>query len=187
MWETVLTAQGNDEASHIQKLSWRRTTRGGKIWVAPQRLTPMQRALLTNTWEETLGSSRTAVHLQVRGDSGTDPAPWIQWVAERAVAMLPTAGQWTRGEMGVAPALRQITPVAGIQSSWDGGLILNAATPEEANALAQRLNGLCVGGAGGSTRLGVHLLHDGSETQHANGRRSGKGGRGARRAGRPSA
>ena len=125
----------------------------------------------------------------MRGDSLDDPQPWMQWLAERSVALLPTAGEWSFGTMGEVPGLRQITAVAGMRSSWDGGLVLTAGTPAEATFLAQRLNNLCVDSASGSSRLGVRLSHDLENTQYdgTTRRRSGKDGRGARRAGRSSA
>ena len=157
--------------------------------MTPHTLTSQQRARITKYWTPVAGPSRTAVHIQVRGDSLDDPRPWMQWVAERSVACLPSAGAWTFGTMGEVPQIRQITAVAGIRSPWDGGIVLTAATPAEATFLAQRLNNLCVHGASGSSRLGVRLSHDLENTQYdgTTQRRSGKDGRGARRAGRSSA
>ena len=193
-WERALTAQADAGDHRIRQLAWRSRTRGGQIWVAPQTLAAPQRAQLQNAWEECVGYRRTALHIQIKGDTTHDPQPWVQWLADRAVAALPSAARWTAGRLGQAPQPRQITPLAGEDEPWDGGLILLADSPEEAGLLASRLNGLCVGGASGPTRLGIRLLQetteqsgDTSASTTRSSRRPGKEGRGARRAGRPLA
>ena len=114
---------------------------------------------MTNAWAETLGASRTTLHVQIRGDTTTDPEPWMQWLMARAVQVLPEGAAWTMGAMGATPTGRQIVPVAGCDADWDGGLLLTADSEAEATLLATRLNGLCAGGASGPTRLGVRASH----------------------------
>ena len=149
---------------------------------------------MLNAWEECAGYRRSALHIQVKGDTTHDPQPWVQWLAARAVAALPSAASWTAGQLGQAPQPHQITPIAGEDEPWDGGLILLADSPDEAVLLASRLNGLCVGGASGPSRLGIRLLQEtveptgsASASTTRSSRKQGKEGRGARRAGRPLA
>ena len=158
-WETLLTRQGRQGGDGITNVSWRHSTRGGRAWALPQTLSSAQAALMTNVWTENLGTSRTTLHIQIRGDTTMDPGPWIRWLAERAVQLLPSAGEWTTGTMGCTPVGHQITAVAGCQDDWGGGLLVTANSEEEAAFLAARLNGLCAGGANGPTRLGVRASH----------------------------
>ena len=197
-WERALTRLAEAGGPKVTRIAWRSTTRGGHTWAEPQTLQALQQGLLANRWEDLVGTSRTAVHVQVRGDTTDDPLPWARWLADVVVRLLPTAGAWTLAPLGSPPTIHSITPMAGLDYAWDGGLVLCADSPEEAQTLAIHLNSLCVGGASGPTRVGIRLVHDLDEgerptaassttsTRTSQGRRQGKDGRG-RRAGRPPA
>ena len=136
-------------------------------------------------WAELIGPTRTEVHIQLHGDTIDDPAPWTQVLRER----LETGG--VRGldirSLGDQPMTGSITPIPNAAGDWDGGFLLVAATSDMALAAARCLNGLCIPSASGTTRVGLRLAHDMGDAPRARGAAVGKSGRGARRAGRPSA
>ena len=197
-WRHTLTTQAKSGGHRIKRVAWRQSTRGGRAWVMPDTLTGPQRASLTGDWTEERGLSKTAIHIQIRGDTAADPLPWQKWLGEHSLCVLPSAARWTIGRLGEDPKINSITPIAGIADQWDGGLIMTTGTAEETELLAAKLNSLCVGGASGTSRLRIHLMHDMEDASTSaraaaaaasptSGRRSGKGGRAVHRAGRPSA
>ena len=68
-------------------------------------------------------------------------------------------------------------------------MVVTLSTVAETRWAASCLNGLCTRGAGGTARLELNVRHDyPAQGQRAGrGQGQGKGGRGARRAGHPSA
>eukprot|EP00959_Pyramimonas_sp_CCMP1952_P276735 5784753-Pyramimonas_sp.AAC.1 len=46
--------------------------------------------------------------------------------------------------LGSVPQTGTITPIARTDDQWDGGVVLVAATPGQAQAVASRLNGMCI-------------------------------------------
>ena len=194
VWQRTLTEQAELGQHHILRLAWRPSTRGGREWVVPQHLSPVQRAQLSGDWLDAAGLSRSAVHVQIRGDTTLDPAPWQVWLQEKLAPLLPGSQRWHLGAPCDDSSEHCIAAIPGTTTEWDGGLVVTANTPAEAAAVARLLGQLCVGGAGGSSRLAVRLTHDlqehptspaGSNAAATQPRRPpGKGGRVPGRAGR---
>ena len=151
----------------------------------PKVLTPAMKAAMQGDWAELVGPTRTEVHIQIQGDTIGDPAPWVTALLQ----LLQSAGQpnWAAQPFGSAPVSGALTPIPHAEGHWDGGVVAVAATPEAALALARCLNEQCIPGASGSSRLALSMQHDYAEMATTRRRRSGKAGRGARPAGRPSA
>ena len=153
--------------------------------MTPQVLTPAMTAAMQGDWADLVGPARAEVHIQLQGDTGEDPAPWLAVILNT----LQAAGQpgWTTQTLGSPPISGTITPIPHAGGHWDGGLIAVAASPVAAHALARCLNEQCIHGAAGSSRLALSVQHDYEDVIAARRPRSGNGGRGARLAGRPSA
>lgn len=111
-WEELLTAQAaGPELLCALQLAWRASTRGGRVWAAPQSLTASQTAALTGDWSPTRGSVRSTISVQVQGDLGSDPAHTLNALVRRlrAETLQPRAV----APMGSVPLPLQIAPVAG--------------------------------------------------------------------------
>ena len=185
VWERVHTEQSKAGGARINKISWRQSTRGGHPWVVPQTLLPGQMAAMQGDWAGMVGPARAEIHIQLHGDTVTDPAPWAAVLLERlqAAGLRDVRGQ----DLGVAPAMGTLTPIPQAAGHWDGGMLLVLPTAAGAEKAATVLNGLCIPGASGSSRVGLRVTHDLEDAAVTSGGARGRAGRGARRAGRPSA
>ena len=183
VWERLLTSQaelGQDD--RILKLSWRRSTRGGRLWIRPRVVPSAQAAGLRGDWQGLAGPTQNRIHVQIQGEIGINPDPWLHHIIERITTA--TASSWTSAPLGSEPQPGQVVPVARPDGAWDGGLLIVAPTPEATRSIATLLNSCCISGAAGTRRLGVRISHDYANTEHG-GRATGNGARGARGAGRP--
>ena len=108
--------------------------------------------------------------------------PWLAVI----LASLREAGQgdWVAQQLGQPPVSGTITPIPHASGHWDGGLIAVAASPDAARVVARSLNAMCIPGAAGTSRLAINVRHDYSDEAAPGRQRPGKGGRGARPAGR---
>ncbi|CAK0813390.1 unnamed protein product, partial [Prorocentrum cordatum] len=158
-WERLLTTQAEaQQQTRILKLSWKLSTRGGRPWVIPQVLSQTTAATLTGNWGDLPGPARCSIHVQIKGDTGTDPTSILDLLLQKIRAC--TGGIWSATDLGVHPRPGQIAPVAGARGEWDGGFIVEAATPAQTKAIALLLNGMCFAGAAGARRLAINVNHD---------------------------
>ena len=182
-WERLLTQQGElNTDDRIKQLSWRRSTRGGRPWVCPQLLAPARVASLRGDWDGQTCPTRNTIHVQIQGDIGSDPAPWMAHLLSKVTAATP--GAWTSVSMGTEPQVYQLAPIPCPDGHWDGGVLVIAPTPANTCAIASVLNACCIRGVTGTHRVGVRVSHDYTDTERGN-RAAGNGSRGSRGAGRP--
>ena len=185
VWQQALTRQASAGGERIISIAYRRSTRGGRVWVSPDAVSPAQAAALQGDWSSMGGPARTEVLIQLRGDWSDDVGPWLRALATKMGSLggPPPQLQGLEDE----PAMNTLTPIAAADGNWDGGVLFVARTPDQAQMAASRLNNLCIPGASGTSRLRVNLRHDFNETGERLVPTLGKSGRRARRAGRPSA
>lgn len=172
-WESALTHQAEQDAEdRITKLSWRRSTRRGGVWAAPQVLSKNNAATMMDDWHGVAGPSRCNIHVQFRGDAGDDPSTILEHLTTQLTAACGC--QWTPVAMDATLLPQQIAPVRGRHGHWDGGFLLVSANPAMTQQVASILNGLCFAGSMGPQRLQVQINHDYAGTSV---RRQGNGAR----------
>ena len=158
-WERLLTWQAEQPTSpQILKLSWRRSTRGGRPWVVPQALSRQQAASMSGDWTQLAGPARCSVHLQIQGDTSTDHTETAKIVVARLTDQLQET--WTVAALGAMPRPRELAPIAGADGSWDGAFLLEATDPTHVKKVAHLLHGMCFSGVAGSHRVRMSLQHD---------------------------
>ena len=64
----------------LLKMSWRKSTRGGRVWTQPQVLTTLDQSRLTGEWAASPSPVRTGVLIQLKGDIPERPDSWAQQV-----------------------------------------------------------------------------------------------------------
>ena len=158
-WERTLTNQATaQQAARITRLTWRRSTRGGRAWVIPQAINQHASSQLREDWSGMTGPSRCTIHIQVKGDAGTDPNRIMHQLLQKLTQC--SGIQWSAAAAGEIPRPGQLAPVSGQGGGWDGGFVAETSNPEQTQAVARMLNGLCFAGAAGAHWLNVELQHD---------------------------
>jgi hypothetical protein len=108
-WETIITGHSIAKDEHrITKISWRRSTRGGRVWVMPQTLTENQTAEMVGDWSATSGPGRGCILAQFAGDLLEDPqvvGHMLLFELERV-----TSVKWILLPSGAQPAPGEVAP-----------------------------------------------------------------------------
>ncbi|CAK0901425.1 unnamed protein product, partial [Prorocentrum cordatum] len=144
-WERTLTDQASAQRdARITKLTWRRSTFGGRKWVIPQAISKAATANRQGDWSGLTGPSRCTIHIQVKCDTSADPGPLMSRLTTQLSRCSGTS--WPVAANGQTPRPGQIAPVTGEGGHWDGGVVAETADPAQAQAISKMLNGMCFAG-----------------------------------------
>jgi hypothetical protein len=175
-WEMLMTAQAvDDEPERMLKLSWRRSTRGGRTWVIPQMLSKTRMAEVTDDWAPQAGPARGTIYVQVPGDAGPTPEALGQELATRLSSW--TSSVWTLVPLDSDPKPGQISPVSGRAGVWDGAFVIDTPNSTCTAEVAKFLNHECFNTTSGPRRPTAEVRHDYAGTTLSPGNGQGKGGR----------
>jgi hypothetical protein len=146
-WEQKLTQQAvAEDRDRMMRLSWRKSTRGGRISAAPQTLTVGQAADMTDVWSPSLvGPGRATILVQCTGDIPSDPTA-IGMLLISSKLEAKTAWNWALLPLGSDPAPPHLAPVRCRGGEWDGSYAVEAANPKMTSDVASALNHLCLEG-----------------------------------------
>jgi hypothetical protein len=158
-WEESLTGQATaDEPERVLRLSWRRSTRGGRTWVAPQVIGIKHKAEMTNDWMTQAGPTRGTIYVQLQGDIDEAPDRIGNNILSKLVEW--TSRPWALLPLDSFPMPGQLAPARGRSGEWDGAFLIETDSPEQTTALAQCLNNSCFSGALGPRRLRVEVQNE---------------------------
>ncbi|CAK0900649.1 unnamed protein product [Prorocentrum cordatum] len=110
-----------------------------------------QAATMGGDFGDLPGPARCSIHVQIKGDTGTDPSTITEHLIKKLVECIGVA--WSAATLGELTRAGQIAPVAGHVGSGSGHACAH-------DSIVKMLNGLCFAGAAGTRQLGVTLQHD---------------------------
>ena len=67
------------------------------------------------------------LHVQVKGDIGSDPSWWINAIKDKLSAA--TELGWQIRALGEQPGPGCLAPIADAEGTWDGGVMITTTTP----------------------------------------------------------